>query len=195
MKARQRGSVLLELVLLVPMMIIVAVCGVEFTRCLRYMKVAQGLSKEVANGVFRECASLRTLRMSSCIHDAQILMTDIAQRIAPGSHTHVTVYVSSAEPANPVPTTYTLFEAHSPDPRRTNDMPTTCRGGNLCSDLPGPLVMGNDWYLVRSHGAVVVGEAFVQYRPLMGPVASLFGYSPRTDKPGEPGYFTDATIL
>lgn len=188
---------MIELVLLVPFMVIIAVCGVEFTRCLRHRKMAQALSKEIANTVFRECASLRTLQMSSCIQDARGLVQEMAVRIAPGSHVAVTAYVHSVMPGAAIPGLGTVFEAHAPDPLHRAGLPNNCRRGILCANMPGALVNPSSWSLLRSHGVVVVGEAFVQYRPLMGPIASLFGYAARNDSnnPSQTGFFMDAIIL
>ena len=130
MRRTYRGTVLLELLLLIPIMVIVAVCGVEFTRCMRYLKIAQALSKEAANTAFRECGSLRSLQMSNCLEMVESQMTPIAKLMSGGpasvatnvSHVNLTVFVAPQHASiATVPAegggTDTFYSARFPDDR------------------------------------------------------------------------------
>ena len=69
--------------------------------------------------------------------------------------------------------------------RLTHDVPANY--------TPPPALNSN---VLMNQGLLVFGEAFVEYQPLMGPIAHLFGYAARSGpNAGGRGFFTDATVI
>ena len=97
-----RGSVIVECALLIPLILMIAMCGAEFTRCLRAVKIAQALSEEAANLAYRECSSLRTLQVTRCLEDAQqqvsafaLTIDNVGLRDANSSYVWIKVFVNN----------------------------------------------------------------------------------------------------
>ena len=102
MRHTTRGSVIVECALLIPLILMIAMCGAEFTRCLRAVKIAQALSEEAANLAYRECSSLRTLQVTRCLEDAQqqvsafaLTIDNVGPRDANSSYVWIKVFVNN----------------------------------------------------------------------------------------------------
>jgi Flp pilus assembly protein TadG len=198
MRETTRGSVIVECALLIPMILMIAMCGAEFTRCLRAVKIAQALSEEAANLAYRECSSLRTLQVTRCLEDAQqqvsafaLTIDNVGPRNADSSYVWIKVFVNN--PGN---------APYFAESRPAGVNPTgNCRGRDQitntrpvqCAVLPDRVVPNS---FIASQNVVVVAVAFVRYYGI-GPIARLFGYSPGTGTIGAngTGFFNDTTII
>ena len=198
MRNTTRGSVIVECALLIPLILMIAMCGAEFTRCLRAVKIAQALSEEAANLVYRECSSLRTLQVTRCLEDAQqqvsafaLTIDNVGVRDANSSYVWIKVFVNN--PGN---------APYIADSKPAGVNPSgSCRGRDLssntrpvqCADLPDHSVTAGT--VLSDQGVVVVAVAFVRYYGI-GPIARLFGYSPGTGTiTNGLGFFNDTTII
>jgi hypothetical protein len=91
--ARQDGNVLFELILIIPFLIYLALTVVELTRVMRYYKMAQVFSREIANEVYRECSDPDFALTRNCLKiSVQKLEQDFVDSIVPGTQIIVSLY-------------------------------------------------------------------------------------------------------
>ena len=204
MQTRDRGSIMIECILVFPLILLIAICSVEFTRCLRAIKIAQSLSREMASAVFRECASVRDLRNTTCLQDIQTQFNNMAVTIdnrgnANGESSFVmaTVFVREGD---------VNYQAVTTDPSQLavpRSWPACCKifaetagsctDATSCQGVPNRIAadVGSRGSTLRAfYNVLVVGQAFVRHKSLLAPVANLFGSYNEASR-----YFSDATVI
>jgi hypothetical protein len=165
-REQQRGGVLLELVLILPMLIFIAVLGVEFARQLRYTKIAMGLSKEAANLAYRECADIKTMVTTPCLQMVEAKMSRFADNIVPGATIRVAVSINDGV------NTYERI---------------------LPAAGPGCTAAGGLTALANVHQVAVCGRSRVPYNPLIRFLNRLLHFSFTAGR-CNPGSATDERI-
>jgi hypothetical protein len=174
--SREKGAVVFEMILIIPFIIFICALSIEFTRALRYMKIAMSLSKEAANIAYRECADVKTLVTTPCLPLVQAKMTRFAQlNILPGSTTYVAISVA-------INYNGSQYQASAPSVWPANSAGSQC--GPIASKAAALLASGG-----AAHEVVVCAHSYVPYHTIIPFLHRLLGFNFAVD------HFSDDTII
>lgn len=194
MRKRKKGSVMLECILVLPVILLAGICALEFTRCLRAIKIAQSLSSEIANTAFRECSSRRDLMMTNCLQEIQAQINTMALTIDNRRNANNGV-IDDGESSFAMATVFVREQGI--DYQADTELPQsrawpTCRifGVTMaCSEVAASIAAHGEPPLRESNDVLIVGQGFARHRSLLAPIAGLFGFRP------EDRFFCDATVI
>lgn len=157
---RVSGSVLVEFILIMPLAILICLAAIDLSRAMRTFKIAATMSREIANIVYRECVTSDVAERNDCLDNAFQSVQDTATDIANGSQVLVTLFIEQPDgsigPLTRAPGGIAVpFQFNS-----TADLDTTTGGGLRIGS-------GNIDSSIRDRQAVVVGEAYVPFQPIV----------------------------
>lgn len=162
---RLSGSVLVEFILIMPLAIVICLAAIDLSRAMRTFKIAATMSREIANIVYRECVTSDVAERNDCLNNAHQAVQNTATAIAAGSQVLVTLFIEQPDGAiGPV--------TRSSDVAIPFKFPDTA---DLDVETGGALRIGGGAidHSIRERQAVVVGEAYVPFTPIV-PLFSLF---------------------
>lgn len=166
-RTAQRGSVLLELALALPVIILLSFLSIETARSLRYVQVAATLSREVASLAYRDCIGDQDQKLVFCLRRVRDEVLGYANNLVDDSELIVSMYTYDGTTAERA----TSYEA----------------GVSSQYNLSGTTITGlNDVNFLTNQRIVVIGEVTVPYEPLVPRLSEAFNL-------GEDLY--DATVL
>lgn len=186
-----RGAAILELAFVLPILVLVVISGIEFSRGLQRMQIATALSREVASIAARECyydiagdptqKALEEQALLSCLNGCALSIRNVAQRLAPGSEILVGVYAyDSTVAANQALDFHSAVLGQNSTKFAWKDASAGLVGGTIGSQVK----------LLTSRpprGNIYVGEAYVPYRSIVNFVWSMLGQPPQV--------FYDVTVI
>lgn len=164
---RLSGSVLVEFILIMPLAIVICLAAIDLSRAMRTFKIAATMSREIANIVYRECVTSDVAERNDCLNNAHQAVQNTATAIAAGSQVLVTLFIEQPDGAiGPVtrssdvaipfkfPDTASLSNLHTPGTEDEDE----------ALFIPGKLDLNES---IRERQAVVVGEAYVPFQPIV----------------------------
>lgn len=186
-----RGTVLLELALVLPFFLFGVFGAIEATRLLRVAQLCSMLSYQVGNLTFRKCAMLRqldgtpdTARISKCLNDT------VGNASSPGGIYDFAVNQLHIPPADIFATT-ALYQRNGASAPRI----ATHTFGTLAESSRVPALDSSFDSILRGtapgepgQSQVVVSEVFIRYRPVVLRVAGIGRVFPGI-------HYYDATIF
>lgn len=171
MMKKQRGVAFIELLIIIPLILFLALVIVEYTRALRASKLAVTLSREAVNYLYRECADLAQIPAASsptCLNQIRTDLQNFAHALVDGTQIEVAIYLN--EPGTSTVTSF--IEPPSFVPQLT---PTQINA------------------LATNHSVLAVSRSFVPYQPMIRFIpAYFFNFQISANAQGG---FSDETVL
>ena len=175
----KKGGVLVEFALILPLMIIIAVSGFEFTRALRFLKISADLSKEIAKITLRECFDATTTNLHQiCLETNRERLENFANTIVPGVELIITYSEFNPAITDWNPPVIAIGERAPTDPIDFNRQ--TSRFQNFMNTFGGTLTL---------HQKIYFGECFVPYQPIFTFLEAVLPFNTQN------GFLYDATVI
>lgn len=158
-----KGSVLVELALILPIILVISLTVFEFTRAIHHLTIASSASKEFANIIKRDCPE-DPLLLGACLENQRLSFQQYLQSIVSGTELSITYLVPDSPRTAPNrndATWKTLFSA-----------------GDLTKSRLSQLMNGNqlktDYSKLDRHQSIVFSECYVPYSPILIFINSIF---------------------
>lgn len=178
-QVQQSGVTLLELTIIIPLLLLLIVCGVEYARCLRAQQKINSIVREVGGAAFRSCSEENTQSdFQICIErDVFGPIRNYYQNVVPGAEFIISLYRWDNAPTSPTPTSADYVEGplSVKEPSATSVDSKIKREMFISGSASAPDPLPAD--LLRDHSILVYAEVFYSYTPIIGPIAGIFNYS------------------
>jgi hypothetical protein len=199
--ADNKGNIILELALILPVIMLISFASLEVARAFDHWEAASILSREIARTVFQECSgrsdAQNCLDVAESKYGNQTLRQQIegfARRLMPDARLVVSIYKY-----DPATSTYSRL-ALSPstaDPDITMSRPYVSKfdlDGNSFEYPSVPTGSTSVDDVLKASRVIVIGEAFIPYAPVIGPIS--FGWLTFRNPTGRIGqFFYDVTVI
>lgn len=165
---RQRGSVMVELAIVVPIIVVIGFLSIELTRALRLRQAMNSVAREVANESFRNCEG--STAADVCLDSVVNSVTQRINYLLPNIYIASTIYEIDRTPPIPAggppinregvhdPTIRSKYTAGSPN---FNTAFADCAASGNC--------------LRRQTDAVIIVEIFYNYHPVFKGFGTAWG--------------------
>lgn len=168
----EKGTSLIELAFVLPLMFAFLFVGIEYTRSLRVKILTQNFTREVANTLNRNCLGLDTdADIQTCINNNRDVLASTAQNLVPGTRIYAGLYYNNGPK---------LICNNTGDiPNST--YPSRIKGAGLnCGvlDTVAANVLDVSAIMTAARKVVVV-EMVSPYQQVLGFVPGLFSYNPQ----------------
>lgn len=201
----ETGTAILELAIVLPVLVLLALGAIEFSRALQHMQVAVAASRELASLVYRDCAAdpagdpqASAPNQAEILHKINQHIDDVkanfTENLYPGTELRVALFRR-----NPTTNTYQEYTSFS-HTSTTNCTSTVCFHGSTFTHPvsvhdPHTNTIGQGVRITRGgvdtdisqRDIITVAEAFVPYQAIFSQFLGLFDFDPTG--------FYDATIL
>ncbi len=178
----QRGSAITEFAIVLPLLLGFALAGLELSRSLRYTQLASTLSREIGSVAYRECTSMSARDTRTCLQGVYDRFITFGQSLVPGTLLAVSAYEYDKDTGEIRRVGIAPLAAATPgatdNPSRftvPNGVPINGVAGSLTGNaIAGAITQ----QVLQDHRVVVIGEALVPFRPIVGSVPgvlTLFG--------------------
>lgn len=201
---RDTGSVMLEFAVVLPLIVLFACAGIEFSRATQYIEFSILASREVALNVYRNC--LFDPRINPRVPGEEPHADDVAWINSCSSEraTEIVNRLTSLNKFKGVEARATIFYYDTKLDKFHTYPATLPSGGNygttFNANVPGQpklvkvehtdretVILNNQADLSERRDRVVVGEVYVPFDSILGRLLMLFNFVPRG--------FYDATVL
>ena len=190
----ERGLAIIELALIMPLFVAVALVGLEISRALSYSQAAVSLSREAASRAFRKCGSdwsadtanaAKMLKVRNCLEKQEAALEQFANRAFPGTEVILTIFRYGAPGAAVTCTAGNMNAGFTRVSRAgTGTYQTTFLFKNNVGVYDpalstGSAIRGIDTQTACLTRVIVAAEVYIPYSSVSGRGASLFSYNPQ----------------
>ncbi|MCB0323592.1 MAG: pilus assembly protein [Bdellovibrionales bacterium] len=167
-----RGAIVAEFAIIVPLLLLVAIAGLEFSRSFKYTEVATMLAREGASIAYRMCSAERdVIAANQCLQTVRETVDDFGNNVFPGANVLLSMYRYPAENEDCTGEIQQVaivgVGAHQTKVRFIGDE----RSQQDEQDRSQGEI---DRQAVCRSGVLIVSEVFIPYEPLV----PLFPYNP-----------------
>lgn len=193
------GTVLVELTIIFPIILLITLTGFEFTRAIKFLKISTSFSKEMANLAIRDCSDSTTRR--TCLDEKRENLEKFAQTVVPEMEIMISYieYDTDSEKNGAGSgiwvngyTLRSLDDVGNPSTNNTSNFSTfvaSNKWNTYVNKLKNHLRPWKINIWVYDGGELYFAECFVPYDPLFGFVTKILPFG------GNNGYIYDATII
>ena len=151
----ERGSVLIELVLIIPFTILVALLSLEVSRYLQLIQVATSISKEAASLAYRDCAGDPQPKLRHCLNLVRAHISGWSGGSFPDREIIVSVYEF-----DPIATQMRTGVSDS-----SSHSSRYAWNGSVIAGQEGEPSLSASFH--QSQRVLAIGEVFIKHEPLI----------------------------
>ncbi|MFN8389652.1 MAG: TadE family protein [Bdellovibrionota bacterium] len=148
-----RGAIIVELVIAAPLLVVLFLMSSEYVRALQVQQAMAVISKEAANGTFRDCIELDNL--DECIQYEFSQVSTAAQAAVPGIELLLSVYTYEDDPVKGPTVSQALYP------------PTGITASGKASRYSLATFSTTQLAFMQRQGKIAIAEVYYTFSPIL----------------------------